>query len=297
MDKTFKAVVLNDTRVDRHAGCILVMDNLIRKLKERNICVLATNEVRRNWRENESFLAALHGADLLVVNGEGTLHGLHPDDMSHRIELVKISEYAKRIGVKAVLVNSVYQSNPGYYKDYLSLFDLITVRESISYDEIDSLGVSARVVPDLTFATEISPSLSFLGRLMRKVYYTDSAILSISESIKDEARAFDCFSKFLPITTPEENYNEQSRFACDYLVMLERAKFLFCGRFHSLTLALLLQRPFIAYSSNTHKIEGLLMDVGLIRRLSVGPSRKEISDLSNFSLDESRTIAKYVTKA
>ena len=87
-----KAVILNDTSFDFHHGCSKVMENIVTLLNNRGIHVIGTNPVGVDWQINSSFLNNLAVADIVIVNGEGTIH----HSQSRAKELVKISKYAKK---------------------------------------------------------------------------------------------------------------------------------------------------------------------------------------------------------
>ena len=68
------AVILNDTRGDSHFGCFRVMRLIEENLAGRGIRVLARSGVRNDWENDRPFLDAMAKSDLIVINGEGTLH-------------------------------------------------------------------------------------------------------------------------------------------------------------------------------------------------------------------------------
>ena len=272
------------------------MENLIRLLKERGIHVTDTNPVRKNWRKSPRFVASFLKSDIVIVNGEGTLHGLNPSDMEHRSELVKIAHEAKSKGKKAVLLNTVYQANPPSYKDYLTNFDLISVRESRSQAELRKIGIESRVVPDLSFATDFRHN----AKVIDQVFYTDSAIKEVSARIREDITKITRKDHtFLKITTRSKHFWLQSRQARTYLRNLARAEFVLSGRFHATTLSLLLGRPFLAYKSNTFKVESMLEDIGLTERLI--DSHRDFAtpklDPFRFTEKENQLIHAYVCNA
>ena len=121
-----KAVIFNDTSHDYHLGCELVINNLTNLLKKNNITVIGKSKVGERWFENQDILNKIDIADLLIVNGEGTIH----NTTMNAIWLLKVSEYAKKRNKKSVLINSVYENNNISLKKYMDCFDLISVRES-----------------------------------------------------------------------------------------------------------------------------------------------------------------------
>lgn len=88
----------------------------------------------------EEIAPLLAEVDLVVVNGEGSIHH---GRCNHLLEI------ATRF--PAVLVNAVYQSNPR--NDALGQFLYRSTRESLSASEIQNAGYSCEVTPDVIFAS------------------------------------------------------------------------------------------------------------------------------------------------
>jgi polysaccharide pyruvyl transferase WcaK-like protein len=86
----------------------------------------------------------------------------------------------------------------------------------------------------------------------------------------------------------------------DDLVALVRAsRLVVTGRFHMACLCLLLDTPLIALPSNSHKMEGMLEDVGLAHRVA-SPERLpygEMEQLSRWTHSENQTVTRYVREA
>ena len=49
------------------------------------------------------------------------------------------------------MINCTYQNNSKSWKKYLSDFDIISVRETNSYEELKKININSKVVPDLSF--------------------------------------------------------------------------------------------------------------------------------------------------
>ena len=105
---SLNAVILNDTRGDNHFGCFRVMRMIEANLAVRGINVIANSIVRTDWEKNRSFLEAMAKSDLVVINGEGTLH----HGSRHGERLLKVVDHPARAGKPVVLVNALYQDNP-----------------------------------------------------------------------------------------------------------------------------------------------------------------------------------------
>ncbi len=151
-----RAIVLNDTRSEDHIGCQLVMRNLLEQCSRRGIDVVAS--LPNSQLDDLPFVKAhLHEFELLIVNGEGTLH----HDCPKALSLCQAAQYADAQGKKAVLINTVWQDNDQLHR-FLPSFQLVAARESRSQAAIVRVGPPARLVPDLVFAT--SPPTSFSPR-------------------------------------------------------------------------------------------------------------------------------------
>jgi len=162
--------------------------------------------------------------DLVIVNGEGSLHrGQH----SHLVNVAN--------NYPSVLLNTVWQENPNYSALYN--FKCITVRESLSYKNLP-LGLSnVKIVPDVSFAS------TFLRNFKKQIANKDLGFTDnvIEKNKSDGFSALQSAAKFIPGI-------------CEY-------KRLCVGRFHAIVAASVLQIPFSAWPSNTHKIQGMLIDM------------------------------------
>lgn len=66
----------------------------------------------------------------------------------------------------------------------------------------------------------------------------------------------------------------------------QQASLVVTGRFHGICLAILAKRPFVAFASNTHKIEGLLKDANLGPGGGLFPDPPQSADLRNAYIDK-----------
>jgi hypothetical protein len=172
-------------------------------------------------------------ADLVLVNGEGSIHH------SYRTELLTV---ANRF--PSALINfSIYKYDEafnGAVKDGALAFKLVVARESLSAAEWFRLtGKVINVVPDLSFGSMDFPDY---GPPTKEFSLFDSVDMGPKRA--KELRAIDPFCE------------DFVRLAADYKVWCT-------GRFHGITLALMLGKPFTAYASNTHKNAGIMADAGL----------------------------------
>lgn len=166
--------------------------------------------------------------DLVIVNGEGSVHD------GYRQELVEV---ASRF--PTAFINGVYQKNP--YTPAVRDFRYVSVRESLSALSFREHGVLAEVVPDVIFANERLRSLRAFP-FLAEVGVTDNVAGGTPEG-RHLIRAHQDVESFV-----EE---------------LGAHRGLCVGRFHAAVVAAVLGIPFSAWKSNTHKIEGLVRDMGI----------------------------------
>jgi hypothetical protein len=89
-------------------------------------------------------------ADIVIVNGEGTLH--HSSRQAKA--LAEVGPFCRRAGVPSVLINSVYEANDDSIARACEAFDRIYVRESLSAKNARVAGLDVEVVPDLTLSSQ-----------------------------------------------------------------------------------------------------------------------------------------------
>lgn len=305
-----KAVLLNDTSYENHHGCDIVIENIKKNLRERNIDLIATNPIGKNWQKNSFFMKALSICDIILVNGEGTIH----HNSSYALSLLKIVEYTKK---PTVLMNMTYQENSQQFANLVQRFTKVYVRESMSQAELKKFNIDAKVVPDMTFAS----SYDIVKKRDQEICITDSHDIRLSEKLYDTALRQHFV--FLPILAPYVKYsNSKTLFKkikyafimkfgaflksfiplrysyLRYIYVLPKNQFIekvgkcelvFTARFHALCVAIQTMTPFLILKSNTHKIEGLLKDVGLTQERIIEKSRFE-EILANIASDKKKYV-------
>ncbi len=313
-----KAVILNDTRGDNHFGCMRVMRIIEQNLKARGIEIAATSLVRNDWKRDEAFLNAMRAADLIVINGEGTLH----HGSKQGVRLLDVVDHPARGATPVALINAVYQDNPPAWNERLARVDLISTRDSWSAAEVEkAIGRKVGFVPDLSLAEGAiaTPGTARRDRLL----VGDSVNRNIGRQLlafadqRDDAR-------YLPILTsikpPKPHYppplrvlrqayidlhatlfgwrhrhTEFNRTEAGFLKSLQSGYLHLTGRFHAVCLCLATGTPFLALESNSWKIAALLHDFGLgaerIVTLDEARRRIEANERFDFTPEESQTIA------
>jgi len=230
-----KVVLVGDTaRASRHFGCQLVCETF-REQFERTGLEL-TRSFLMDLGEEGTWEKTVEGADLVVINGEGSFHHGRYQKLLHLAEIRPV-----------VLVNTVWEENPQAKSLKKILF--LAARESRSANEIRKNGVACTVVPDVLFASRrlLDYQPNDPGRGLGQ---TDS-------TVKDEIRLgpvrWRTRRGFSPKVLRPEIY-------LDKLCRYER---LCIGRFHAAIAAAVLGRPFATWDSNTWKLRGLMEDMGM----------------------------------
>jgi len=280
------AIILNDTRVDRHHGCSSVMRVLETGLANAGFRIAATVPAHSDWSQDAGFQAALPTARLLVVNGEGTLH----HDRPAGLRLLQSAEHARERGLATALVNAGWEANGSAYAGAVRNFDLVSARDSRSAEALRAVGVECRVVPDLSLCTDPPP----MDTVRNGIAYTDSVEQDVTLaldalrrtsggqvlSIHDWDPASESAWRFLRAGIGRKDLAKPARMlallnarrvlwrnslphTADVLKRIAGFELLVSGRFHACTLALVARTPFVVAGTNSRKIEALVEDCGL----------------------------------
>lgn len=284
-----RAVLMNDTRADRHFGCLRVMRLIEKRLAGQGIEIAGRSPIRNDWENDRAFLDAMGRSDLVVINGEGTFH----HGAQSALRLLKVVDHPARAGKPVALINTLYQDNPKEWRRYLDKIALVSARDSRSAAEIEALtGRRTPVVPDMSLSDGMLAAPGGPGR--DRILVGDSVSRTLSRTLREIARhSPDTF--FLPILTtlkaprahwpfPIRQLRETfihahaaaagaldrkilfSRTEEEFIAHLLRARLHVTGRFHAVCFCLFTGTPFLAVDSNSWKIAALLDDFGLGRQ-------------------------------
>lgn len=311
-----KVIVMNDTSGRSHHGCSRVMRQLYAGLGARGLEVIARSPARHDWQSDRALTEAFGRADLVVINGEGTIH--HGRPAGER--LLQVAELPAAPGRKLALVNALYQDNPADWARYLKGFSLISTRDGRSADEIRAVWPDAplRIVPDLSLAA----GAEAVGLERQGAVFGDSVRLKTRQALALAAAR--CRARaVLPIKTRTGGiwhnplarhllywvYNGVSpRPHPPFLLAADEAEYMrliggtaihVSGRFHAICLSLVTGTPFLAVASNSWKIEALLAEAGIDRTRLLTPDQLaglSANDLDRpFSNAESKAIAVFLS--
>lgn len=230
-----KVVIINDTRSlsgkNSHAGCEMVMKVLLGLCRMYKLDVIKTIPVSHDPFKPE-YKPFLQNADLVIVNGEGTIHHNRP-------QAFKLLSIGRRY--PSVLINAVIQGmDREVLQENLPKFLSISVRESMSLGEIlpHCPTTQVHLIPDLVFAG--------MEEIKKFPPHPVHSMIGITDSVNNRQGGF-------LITVGLTAYLNQLR-AWPGLTI---------GRFHGICFASIIGIPFNAYPSNTHKNEGILRDMGI----------------------------------
>ncbi len=226
-----------------------------------------------SFKETSSFSSKLiqrDDIDLILVNGEGTMHHDRPAAMA----LGQAARDAKQKGQKVVLFNTVWEANQ-QLDEFLPSFDLIFCRESLSTQAIIDAGFHAETVPDMVFATPRP------ARVEKSERSGIAVIDSVSGSLSKRLAFFSMKKgyRFLPISQTRYDQFSQKRILNRILTWrggaplfhwednlpkrLSTLDHAISGRFHGTCLSFLAGTPVASIASNSHKTRGLYKDIGL----------------------------------
>jgi hypothetical protein len=203
--------------------------------------MLVAQEIRRQMTLNG--MEAKEPAQLVLVNGEGTLH----HDAPGAEQICNEIQHTTR-GLRIALINTVWQnmSRP------IPNVTFAVARETFSADAMrrDGMGAEICVAPDISLCCQHRPA--YTGG--RGLLVIDSVRPDISEWLQYLAARHG--GRYLPMRdwkgTPTE--------LIDLLATYDRVV---TGRFHGMTLCMLAGVPFLAAPSNTWKTFGSMRDQGL----------------------------------
>jgi hypothetical protein len=287
---TLRIGVFNDTAAgSNHYGCRLVIENLCRLLGEAGGRVTFRMPVYLNWETHRSMLPKPGELDLIILNGEGSLH-----DSARRqrpMTLARLGRLARdHYGVRSYAINASLLNNNDEFYGELKIFSGVFVRDLASQRIAADNGVTAGYCPDLTLAYDLpEASLSRNGiamtdcvnsrtneQLERFAIFSDAEFLPMSSEKGQGDQRLRLIDVFKSLQPEKLNRRWQARTRRGLLRLVQRpatpAEFMkwlsskelvITGRYHTATLCVLTRTPFLFVESNTPKISAFVNDVGL----------------------------------
>jgi polysaccharide pyruvyl transferase WcaK-like protein len=317
--KEARIVLLGDTRDLHHHGCEAVVSEILHGLKPSQPLVLPGHD----WDgQREACLSA----DLVVINGEGSLH----HGRKTVADVLQLAERRRELGSPTALINTSWFENPRDFTKRLAAFDLVAARDLQSFDTIAEAGLQPILVPDLAIHHAQSSGLQWLPT--EAPMASDSTIPELSRRLRDHTRthhwdylptlAYPVHARpgsksrrilrrskiaasLGPFARPflsDRYFNHACGEAATsaYLSRLASCSGLLTGRFHAVCFAIGLKVPFLAIASNTAKIESLLESAGLdparrmirVKAIDAAQAIPPFTATETFSIDRFLTTAK-----
>lgn len=246
----------NDTS-EYHAGSKAVCDYIKQTLVKKNHEI-----VYEDFGLKEVEL--INSCDVVLVNGEGTMH--HNSKRAQK--LLSALALGQKFGKATHLINTVWQSMGTEHKRVIRKLDSFIVREVLSQNESENtMSITPQVSLDFSYWTKIPQEESKC-----KVNETKGVIVTDFYS-----KEFGCFakptggwlSKFPYIDIKKSNWDEMHKY-------LKSQSLLISGRHHAIYACCVSKTPFLPFSGNTHKVEGLIKSAGVC--IPVAKTIKELKE-------------------
>lgn len=286
-DRTY--FLVNDTRYDNHHGGLTVVRNLHAAMSARGWYCTGALPVSATVDRLAGIRRAIHDAQLILVNGEGSLH--HNRRNARR--LLDICERLQTTHPVAI-VNALWQDNDTRrWQPVLAECKAIYTRDRRSQTQLAKLGLAPGYAPDLTFYDYPRISIPVSDRMACtdsvKSDWTAWALGQCEEGM--DMDFITLFTRTRSHTRGRRDIGKQIKYALypvlqrrlqirpparyralgyavdDTTALLQRiasARAICVARYHALCFALQQNRPFVAVPSNSHKSEALLAEVGLL---------------------------------
>ena len=233
--------------------------------------------------------------------------------------------HARRLDKKAVLINTTWHANSARYAELASHFDMVSVRESRSADELADAGICPRIVPDLALYHQPPEGLPRDG-----TGYTDCVVGSTALVLHSRMAMFRAepisllhdrhtmrdfmlsLRRFLPgwsalhpgtalaaLRGAVTDWHSQLADREAFSAWVASRRLIVTGRFHMLIFALAARTPVLTVRSNTHKIEATLADAGLASWRCVDAGTIDAAVLERAGCwgdDEEHRLAAYIAE-
>ncbi len=321
-----KFVLMNHTDMQgHHFGCARVMRHIEQALTDRGGVILARVDGKMDWRKDPATLQKIAACDVIIVNGEGTLH----HGRKKASWLMAVGDHSATKGKELALINALYQENPDSWAPLLRGFKHLFARDTRS-----AAAMSAHAGREVAWLADLSTAaggdLSVEAR--RGIVIGDSVSKAATKLLAKLAIELNGSepTRILPLTISlrEENpyrpiplrllrrwtvglrqRRQQWEFPIltylgsehEYVSAIKAARVSITGRFHGICLNLVTGTPFVCVTSNSWKIEALFEDAGIdLRRLVAREAltKKLVLETDwSFSAREQQNIAAFLTRS
>ena len=276
-----KVAVFNDTRPMRHFGCDAVMAAIDDSIAARGGTVILHHPVGRDWDDDAAALAAIADADLVLINGEATMHR----DLPVALRWSRLGPHCAVLGKPCYLINATIQQIKDVVRQNLATFTGIWVRDHRSAVELHSLGIAAEMTGDLTYFHDLPRHHPTAARGLvldsadrRHDMGAVAAALGLDYvAMRYSNRGLKAYRKRF-LRRQFESGKPSGRIAGittfqKFAAYLAARPFVISGRFHGLCFAINGGTPFAAMSLSSWKVDAMLDDIGLDRDRLYQPGR------------------------
>lgn len=318
-----KIILLNDTSLISHYGCKFVSETIDKMINKNKLELVSRFFNEQNYDQIIKRIKNIN-FDGVIINGEGTIH----DKNNYSETILKIVEFIKKnYFVKIFIINSSISNLPNSSLKILRHCDKIYVRESLTKKYLNKHKIKSEIVPDMIFAYNF-PKIK--KNKSNNIVITDSVFSDTSEKLLKFSK---CEKKYIfcPFfKRPEIKYNHNKVSLLRYkysklkshiflflfnkeinitkyylknditfFKQLKNSSLNICGRFHGLVISIIFRTPFLVINSNTHKSEGLLIDLKIKNKVIAVKDLKNKHLLKNKKLtkSENKKINKYKLNA
>ena len=268
-----KVALFNDTAPTRHFGCEAVMAAIEINLASRGALLAYRHPVTKPWRNDPAALAAIDDADIVLVNGEGTIYHGKPTAAN----LAQLAPHCAQRGKPCFVINATIQANSQEVMRDLAACSGLWVREGRSAAEAKRWGIDAEICGDLSFFHVLPEHEDGGDRGLVLDFAHPDVTAALGEvaarlradfvAMRHNMRGMKSYRKHWLRRRYEAGKPTEIVPGIDtfqkFAAFLARRRFLVTGRFHGLCFALNCRVPFFAVPLDVWKSEGLLADVGL----------------------------------
>lgn len=272
-----RALLINDASLLGHHGSALVTQRIVELGAAANIDVIHG----LSWtRARRTVSAASFPFDIIIVNGEGSLH----HDSQSAGWIADMAVVARERGIPAYLINATEEDNSCQLRGKLAAYRKIFLRDKPSQANLAQYGIEGQVVPDLSLSwptapragnpdgpilvTDASDNWKTARLIEAAANWPGSQMISFRAPPPASLRRVTyetkrAFTHFLKTTPRGLRYAGSVRTRDQLVEQYKRSRAIVCARYHSLCYAICMRLPFLAIDGNTAKCASLLSDIGI----------------------------------
>jgi polysaccharide pyruvyl transferase WcaK-like protein len=242
----------------------------------------------RGGRDAAEFMTRLQSADLVVVNGEGSIYRTNQSAIR---ELFLAWFSKQRLGVPTIFVNGMVHLTdvmpilPAMVRKTFPVLDAVAVREACSLRNLRLYApeVDAQLIPDSAFLctpndARVTPAVRAIREQIGDDTYFcfDPGAMPMDHRARKQSALFELISRLRAVTSqavlinssPADVYIERIADETgsiyvdtitdyrEYMALVGDAQFVASGRYHNPLLAAIVGCPTIAFASSSHKVHG-----------------------------------------